>query len=76
MKNFVGEENKKRICKGGNVFLKEKNIYKLGKELGLKNDEINQILEKTNKITEQPIISMGPFKYPGTHYGTISIKDF
>jgi len=56
--------------------MKEKNIYKVGVKLGLKNDEINRLLVKTNIETEQSSLSMGPFIYPGTHYGTISIKDF
>ena len=56
--------------------MKEKNIFKLGEKLGLKNDEINLLLEENNKKNEQSLTSMGPFDYPGTHYGTISIKDF
>lgn len=51
-------------------------IYNLGNQLGLNNDEIDFLIVDTNNQTEQSSLSMGPFIYPGTHYGTISIKDF
>ena len=56
--------------------MKEKNIYKVGVKLGLKNDEINLFLREINKKNEQSLNLIGPFIYPGTHYGSISIKDF
>jgi len=51
-------------------------VYNLGNQLGLNKNEINSLIVKTNSETEQSLISMGPIIYPGTHYGTISIKDF
>lgn len=51
-------------------------IYNLGNQLGLNNDEINLLLVETKSETEQSSLSIGPDIYPGTHYGTISIKDF
>ena len=51
-------------------------IYNLGNQLGLNNEELDYIMFGTNSETEKSSLSMGPFDYPGTHYGTISIKDF
>jgi hypothetical protein len=52
---------------------KKNNIYLLGKKLGLKYNEIDEII--TNTKFEQVNISSGPNWYPGTHYGTLSIKE-
>ena len=54
----------------------EPTIYNPGNQLGLNNNEIKSLIVKTNNDSEQSTLSMGPFIYPGTHYGTISIKDF
>jgi len=52
-------------------------IYNLGDKLGLNNDEIRTMLNKYNETKQQAVITIGPYpSYPGTHYGTISIKDF
>ena len=51
-------------------------IYNLGNELGLNNDEIRKILNNSNETKQQAVLTSGPYQYPGTHYGTISIKDF
>lgn len=54
---------------------KIKSIYNLGKKVGLNNNDISYILKNTNTPIEQVSISTGP-DYPGTWYGTVSIKDF
>jgi len=51
-------------------------INNLVNQLGLDKKDINLILEKDKKTIEQPPLSIGPYIYRGTHYGTISIKDF
>ena len=53
-------------------------IYNLGNQLGLNNKEIRRILNYNYKAKQQTVITIGPWppSYPGTHYGTISFKDF
>ena len=49
-------------------------IYKLCKKLNI--SDYRDILEDSNIINEQPSLSLGPPWYPGSKYGTISIKNF
>ena len=51
-------------------------IYDLANKLGINAEEIDGLAIDSNNQREQPLISMGPFIYPGIHYGSISIKDF
>ena len=53
-------------------------IYNLGNKLRLNNKEIRRLLNNNNKAKQQSVLTIGPWppSYPGTHYGTISIKDF
>ena len=51
-------------------------IYNLGNQLGLNNNEIRTILNNTRETKQQTVLTIGPYPYPGTHYGTISIRDF
>ena len=55
--------------------MKKEEIYKIGKKLGMSNIEINQIFNN-NEHQELIAFSAGPDIYIGTHYGTVSIKDF
>ena len=52
-------------------------IYNLGKQLGLNNNEIRTILNNNKETKQNTALTIGPWppSYPGTHYGTISIKD-
>ncbi|MHA1252974.1 MAG: hypothetical protein ACTSRP_23500 [Candidatus Helarchaeota archaeon] len=43
----------------------KEDIYKLGEELGLNRDEIEEIISKPAELYKA-----------GTYYGTVSIKDF
>jgi len=51
-------------------------FYKLGNKIGLNKKDIKNVLENPNIKIEQPSLSIGGPDYPGTYYGTISIKDF
>jgi len=53
-----------------------KNLYKLGRPLGLNNSDVAQILNQGLPRNEQPSFSAGPDIYYGSWYGTISINDF
>jgi len=53
-----------------------KRIYRLGKQLGLNNKDIDKILRQTSSRNEQPSLTAGPDVYSGGWYGTISINDF
>ena len=60
----------------GSEKMDETRIYYLANKLGVNTEEIDRLAIDSNNQREQPLLSMGPFIYPGTHYGTISIKDF
>ena len=55
----------------------EESIYKLGEKLGLNSKDINTVLEKRTASDKPVSLSLRVDSYPkGTHYGTVSIKDF
>jgi len=54
----------------------EKSIYKMAKKLGLTKREIDALLCNNVVTKEKTVLTMGPYPYSSTHYGTISIKDF
>lgn len=56
--------------------MKEEKLYKNGKKVGLTKREINIMLDNNSVTKEKTVLTMGPYPYTGTHYGTISIKDF
>lgn len=51
-------------------------IVELGKQLGLTVDQIHSIMDEIHSDTEPISLSLGPPRYPGAHYGTVSIIDF
>jgi len=52
------------------------NIYNIGKDLGLNENDIDTILKEVNKVKEKQNFIMGSPTYAGLNYGTVSIKDF
>ena len=56
--------------------LRNRNLYYIGKKLGMKKKDIDLVINDTNNIEEQSSSSAGPPWYPGTHYGTVSIDEF
>lgn len=55
--------------------MKKERIYEIGKKLELTKKEINSIFYNKDVTKEKAVLTMGPYPYNGTHYGTISIKD-
>jgi hypothetical protein len=55
---------------------RNKKIYNIGKKLGLTEKDIITILYNNGLSKEKTVLTMGPYPYNSTHYGTISIKDF
>jgi len=54
-----------------------KTFYRLGGMLGLNARDVDNILRRNVKDSEQPSLEVGPPPYPwGGFYGTISIKQF
>jgi len=53
-----------------------KEIYNAVSKLGLREKEIYRIVKNSNANKYDTSFSLGPLRYPGTHYGTISINDF
>jgi len=51
-------------------------IVELGRQLGLTTEQIHSIMNDTLHDTELVSISLGPPRYPGAHYGTVSVIDF
>ena len=56
------------------VYLKNKDLYKLCKKLNI--IKYMNTLKNSNNIKENSSFSIGPPWYPGSKYGTISVKDF
>ena len=57
--------------------MEKKDIYIVGKKLGLNLDDINNVLNYELVNNEQANLSCGPNWYwPGTLYGTVSIHNF
>jgi hypothetical protein len=56
--------------------ISKENLYKIGNKLGLLKKDVKDILNSNGNGRERAYFSMGPSWYPGTKYGTISIKEF
>lgn len=50
-------------------------ISKVGRSLGLSDNEISSLMRGESLSNEQTSLSLGPPLYGGGHYGTISIND-
>ncbi len=57
---------------------KIENLYKIGKNIGLKKTDLDHILNSEKNYSENIHLSTssGPTPYCGAWYGTISIYDF
>ena len=53
-----------------------KELFVYAQMLGLQKSDIKEILNRRIDISESSNSSLGPPLYPGTHYGTVSIKSF
>jgi len=51
-------------------------IYDIGKELGMNEDDIKSILKEVSEVEKDKNFIKGPPCYAGLDYGTISILDF
>jgi hypothetical protein len=51
-------------------------IYRIGIDLGLGEKDIDSLMSKSMIENENAYFSFGPPRYPGSFYGTVSIKDF
>jgi len=60
------------------IYMKE-DIYKLGEELGLNRDEIEEIISRPTELykagTRYGTVSSAEIYKAGTEYGTVSSKD-
>ena len=56
--------------------MSRKKLYKLAMELKLNKKHIEEIFNHINYQNEKLSITSGPPWYPGSKYGTISIKEF
>ena len=52
------------------------NIYKLGKNLGISQADIDSVLKEISNVKEKQDFIMGSPTYAGGYYGSISIIDF
>jgi len=52
------------------------NIYDIGENLGLNENDIKNVLKEVSEINENKNFIKGPPCYAGLNYGTISILDF
>jgi len=68
------KEKTKKIQEAINLETLE--IYKLGRKLGLKKNDMDLILNDVDRTEEKSSFSTGPPEYMGAHYGSISINDF
>lgn len=57
---------------------KIENLYNIGKNIGLKKTDLDNILHSEKNCSENIHLStsLGPNPYGGGFYGTISIRDF
>ena len=51
-------------------------IYNIITDLGINKHDLEFILKNSNPKSETSSMSLGPPWYPGSRYGTISIKEF
>ena len=53
-----------------------KSYYKVGKIIGLNNNDIDILLKNKINNFEKSLNEFGPIHYPGGFYSAISIKEF
>jgi hypothetical protein len=51
-------------------------ITELGRQIGLTTEQIHSIMDNTSHSSEPVSLSLGPPRYSGSFYGTVSINDF